>query len=339
MALKHLLIRNPRLIGWEYGMLRAFEEEIIRQTDAAVSETPYYGLPVVLNRIGHGMRWDPARAYLPKKELEIDEVDVLWYVLMGPENHELDLFKSWSAKAKHRIVYLYDTLAPQFSLMQKLFSGNDFNIRITSFSDAVPHLEKLTGQRWHAVEQAVPAGLFTPVPAEKKIIDFSSYGRRFPVFHQALLEFCKSNGLYYDYTMHAVKNPTAPEDELYRQYAWHLTHSKFTVSWPVELTNPVRAGIMHPITCRWFEAAASSTVIIGRKPGNDQFGNLLAEDLVTEINPFDEKAKILQRLDQIYANFHILQSKADEVELQNRGKFTWENRVKRILQLLPVSQP
>ena len=333
MALKHVLLRNPRLKGWEYGMLRALEEEIILQTGALVLEVPDYGMPAVLDRAGHGMRWDTARKLLPKKTLKV-EADVIWYILMGPENYELDLFRDWNQTAKIRIVYLFDTLEPQFNLTQQLFSGDDFNIRITSFNDAVPHLEALTAQKWHVIEQAVPANLFVAVPLKEKVIDFSSYGRKFPVFHDALLEFCRTNGLYYDYTMHDVKHPTAPEDELYRQYAWHLTHSKFTVSWPVELTNPSRAGRLHPITCRWFEAAASSTVIIGRKPGNVTFDEVLAPGLVVEIDPFEERWLILQKLDKIYGNYEELSERLNQVRSKNINRWTWADKVNRMKILL-----
>jgi hypothetical protein len=333
MSLKHILLRNSRLKGWEYGMLRAFEDEIVRQTSAEIVEVPYYGKPAVLNRAGHGMRFEGIRDYLPKQELKL-EGDVIWYVLMGPENYELDLFKGWTKNAKHRIVYIYDTLEPQFPVIKKLFSSDDFNIKVTSFNDAKPLLEQITNKNWHVVEQAVPENLFFPVPAEKKVIDLSSYGRRFPAFHDVLLEFCTAHRLYFDYTMHAVKNPTAIESELYRQYAWHLTHSKFTVSWPVELTNPVRAGQLHPITCRWFEAAASATILVGRKPGNSKFDATLAKDLVFELDPFAERSLILKTLETLYRDYDFLQSKADEIRAKNYSRWTWKEKVERILNIM-----
>ena len=88
MALKHVLLKNARLKGWEYGMLRALEEEIVHQTGATVVEVPDYGLHPLTSRVGHSMRWDPARKLLPKKSFPV-EADVLWYILMGPENYEL----------------------------------------------------------------------------------------------------------------------------------------------------------------------------------------------------------------------------------------------------------
>jgi hypothetical protein len=241
MGLRHVLLKNPRLKGWQYGMLRALEEEIIRQTDAEVIEVPYYGLDPVMKRVGHQMRWDPIRKLLPKKSFVVN-ADVIWYILMGAENYELDLFRDWDKHAKHRIVYLFDTLEPQFVLTKNLFSDDGFNIRITSFEDAVEHLQTITGKGWHAIEQAVPKELFPIVPEKEKLIDFSSYGRRYPAFHTALLDYCHGNHLYYDYTTHDGIHPTAPDEELYNQYAWHLSHSIFTISWPVEMTHPKRAG-------------------------------------------------------------------------------------------------
>jgi hypothetical protein len=333
MALKHVLLKNPRLHGWEYGMLRAFEDEIVAQTGATVVEVPDYGLHAVTKRVGHSMRWDPARKWLPKKDFLV-EADVLWYILMGPENYELDLFKNWNIQAKHRIVYIYDTLDPQFELVKKLFSDTYFNICITSFNDAVPHLEKLTGKKWHAIEQAVPQGFFKHVPEEQKLIAFSSYGRRYPSFHKVLLEFCENNNIYYDYSTHNGLHPTASEEELYKQYAWHLSHSLFTVSWPVELTNPKRAGRLHPVTCRWFEAASAGTIILGKKPANELFDDYLTQDLVVDIDPTAGKHHLWKALDTIYDNRTALLNKARFASEANEERWTWKNRVTRMLQLL-----
>ena len=314
-------------------MLRALEAEILLQTGASVIEVPDYGMHNLTNRVGHGMRWSPARRLLPKKPFPV-EADVIWYILMGPENYELDLFKDWDGTAKYRFVYIFDTLEPQFKLVKELFSGNSFNIRITSFQDAVPYLEQLTDKKWHSIEQAVPASLFTPVAIERKVIDFSSYGRKFPAFHDALLQFCNSNMLCYDYTTHDVKHPTAPEAELYRQYAWHLRHSIFTISWPVELTNPKRAGRLHPITCRWFEAAACSTVIIGRSPGNIMFTKLLHPNLVVNIDPEGTRESMFKFLDNVWKNRNSYQENAYAICEELGEKITWKNRVIRMINLI-----
>ena len=41
------------------------------------------------------------------------------------------------------------------------------------------------------------------------------------------------------------------------------TQRWFTFGWPVEFTHPDRVKTFSPITCRWFEAAASGAVVVG----------------------------------------------------------------------------
>lgn len=334
--MQHVILKNPRLKGWEYGMLRALEAEIISQTSASIVEVPEYGYDFITDRVAHGVRWSSGRTILPKKNFNID-ADVIWYVLMGPENYELDLFKGWHQKAKYRIVYLFDTLEPQFELIKRLFSDNSFNICITSFSDAAPLLENLTGKKWNAVPQAIPEGLFSSTSPEERVIDFCSYGRRIDSFHQTLIEFCRSNGLYYDYTTHDRSKPTAPEEDLYRHYAWHLSHSKFAISWPVELTHPSRAGKLNPVTCRWFEAAAAGTVILGKKPENPEFENIIAPNVVIEMDPFADKATIWEKFEKIYADRNAYLVNAEIIRKENSWKWTWKARVQQMLKLINES--
>jgi hypothetical protein len=330
--LKHVLIRNPFLKGWEYGMLRALENAIIRQTKAEVIELPDYGKEKLLEKTQHGMRLSSIRKLIPKKQLNID-ADVLWYILMGPENMTLDLFKGWK-KIKHRVVYLFDTLPQQYPLIKSLFSSDDFNIKITSFNDAKKDLEKLTSGKWQVIEQAATEGLFHPVSFENKIIHFSSYGRRWPALHEVLLEFCEKNNLYYDFTTHDGRHPAAEPEWLYRQYAWHLNHSLFTFSWPVELTNPTRAGHLHPVTCRWFEAACSGTVIIGRNPDNELFDHYLFPGAVVEIDPAGKKEYIFGILENIWDNRKSLYDRACEQQRIHYSKLIWQNRLQKMLQLI-----
>jgi hypothetical protein len=332
--LKHVVIRNPFLNGWEYGMLKALENAIIEGTNAQVINMPDVGKDKLLEKTQHGMRLSSLRKLIPKKQLDID-ADVLWCILMGPENMTLDLFKGWK-KVKHRIVYLFDTLPPQYPLIRSLFSSDDFNIKIASFNDAKEDLEKLTGRKWQVIEQAATEGLFHPVPFENKIIHFSSYGRRWPVLHEALLEFCLQNNLYYDFTTHDGRHPAAEPEILYRQYAWHLNHSLFTFSWPVELTNPARAGHLHPITCRWFEAACAGAVTIGKKPANEKFDHYLFPEAVLELDPAGKKEDMFSKLEQIWEKRKSLYDRACELQKLHYSKLIWKNRLQRMLKLIDL---
>ena len=333
--MKHLLIRDEQLNGWEYGMLRAFEDAIVQVTGAEVCLIPEYKFAKkLLPHVGHGMNKSFIRDYLPKQPFTV-EGDVLWYILMGPENYRLDLHTGWDKKGTTNVLYLFDTLPSQYPIIKKLFSGKEWDICITAFNDAVDDLEKLTGHKWYCMEQAADASLFTGAAFSEKLIHFTSYGRRFPDFHKALLAFCSANGLYYDYTTHDGRHPTADSIELYKQYAWHLNHSLFTISWPVELTNPARAGHLSPITCRWFEGAASGAIIAGKAPANPAFSNWLHADLVAPLNPLGTEKEMLKQLDSLWDNRVALFEKSRRIQETNKERWSWKNRVNRILDSLP----
>lgn len=335
--MKHVILRNPRLNGWEHGTLRALEDAIRELTGAVLADTPRYTGFNGVNKLGFGTRYEALRALCPKKPLRI-EADVIWYILMGPENYELDLFQGWDTRAKYRIVYLFDTLEAQVPLIKKLFSGDTFTHRFTSFRDAVPMLEKQTGKKWYSVAQAVPGPLFYPVPFEEKIIHFSSYGRRQERFHHILSGFCQSKGLIYDYTTHGRHKPVASEAELYRQYAWHIRHSLFTVSWPVELTHPQRAGSLSPITCRWFEAASAATTILGHQPANPDFESVLAPGYVINLDLNHDDEVIKEQLNDLWENRKSYYDRSLNIALANNGKWIWKSRVKEMLGDLNLSE-
>ena len=330
----HTIIHDSALNGWEYGMLRSFEKAIIEKTQASISPIPKYPyLTNYMHHFGQGMNRAKFRKYLPKNSWQPNG-EIGWYILMGPENYQLDLFKDWDKNLKTKILYVYDTFPSQYPLIKRLCQDKPWDVMITSFNDAVNDLQRITGCQWHCVEQAADEHLFTGAAFDEKTIHFSAYGRRYPALHDVVKEFCGKKGLYYDYTTHDSRHPTADSTELYKQYAWHLNHSLFTFSWPVEFTNPTRAGHLHPITCRWFEAMASGTVIIGRKPGNAVFDEWLADDLVIELDPHAPKNELLINLEKIWERRKELHDIAQKLRTQVVGKISWNERVHRILSLL-----
>jgi hypothetical protein len=330
----HTIIRDAGLNGWEYGMLRSFENAIQEETVAVIEEIPEYPYAKkYIHHFGHGMIRGKYRKYFPKQSW-MPRGDIAWYVLMGPENYRLDLYKDWDRNLKTKVLYLYDTFPSQYSLIKRLCSDGRWDILITSFNDAVDDLQKITGRQWHCIEQAADKYLFTATTFEEKHIHFSSYGRRYPVLHELVKKFCDKRGLYYDYTTHDGKHPIAGPLELYKQYAWHLNHSLFTFSWPVEFTNPQRAGTLNPITCRWFEAAAAGACVIGRKPGNQAFDENLYPGMVTEIDPLASPSEITKQLESIWDSRYELAEKARIIQQPNMLRWTWTNRVNRILELI-----
>jgi hypothetical protein len=331
--LRHVLLTVPGSHGFQFGMLRDFEAEIVRLTGASVVPLPDWPAPPALRqRLAHGTRFANLRPYVPRRGGFAVDADVLWLVLMGPESSWLDLFRAWDDRVGYRIVYVYDTFAEQLPALRRLAAAAKWDLMITSFHGAVPMLRRETGREWVAVPQGVLLDRFAPVPASQRTIGVSSYGRRVEPVHEALDRWSDATGVYYDATVAATLNPRVPPSYLYKQYAFHLRHSWFTVAWPVELTNPSRAGDFSPVTCRWFEAAAAGTTMIGKPPVDPVFTELFGENAVLPLDPAARApGETREAMAALWAKREEHLAAAMARRAARVGTWTWEARVREIL--------
>ncbi|APR76658.1 Hypothetical protein A7982_02005 [Minicystis rosea] len=332
-GLRHVVASVQGSHGFQYGMLRDFEDEIVRLTGATVVPIPDWPAPqAVRGRLAHGTRFAPLRRFVPKRGGFAVDADVLWLVLMGPEASWLDLFRAWDARVGYRIVYVYDTFGEQLDSLRRLASAARWDLMITSFHGAVPMLRRETGRDWVAVPQGVKKERFLPVSGDKREIGLSSYGRRVEPVHAAIDRWSDETGVYYDATVAATLNTRVPSQYLYKQYAWHLRHSHFTVAWPVELTHPSRAGAFSPITCRWFEAAAAATTMIGKPPVDPVFTELFGENAVLPLDssprsPAETREAIAALWEKREEHLRVAEARRAE----RIHTWTWEARVREIL--------
>jgi hypothetical protein len=333
--MRHVLCTVPESHGFQYGMLRDFEDEIVRLTGASVVPIPEFRAPeAVKGRLAHGTRYAPLRRFVPKRLGFQVDADVLWLVLMGPESSWLDLYRAWDKLVGYRILYVYDTFAEQLPALRRLLGAAKWDLLITSFHCAVPMLERETGRKWHAVAQGVKLDRFAPVPEAERVIAWSSYGRRLDVVNDGVERFCDGAGLHFDATVAATLQRAIPPAYLYKQYAWHLRHSWFTLAWPVELTSPKRAGSLSPITCRWFEAAASNTTLVGDAPKDPAFVDLFGPDLVVPLDPKARRPEeIREATAAIWDRREELLRKAEARRAERAASWTWEARVREMLAL------
>ncbi|WP_019499461.1 glycosyltransferase [Pseudanabaena sp. PCC 6802] len=332
--MKHIVLTDPTLKGFEYGVLQDFKEEIIRVTSGHPVVMPRRKFPKLIEaRLGHGTRYGGLRKLIPKIECDL-KADVLWVVLMGAENFSLDLFKNWDRHIGIKILYIFDTFESQLPSIRRVLQSSKWDLAIASFHGALPFLEEQTQQKWHAIPQGVKLDRFQPVSKDEKLIDFSAYGRRLEKVHNSIKEYCWQTGKYYDYTTTSTVQPHLDPLESYRHYAWHLSHSFFTFSWPVELTNPKRVLTYSPITCRWFEAAASGTVILGQAPQDPEFEKLFGSDLVIPIDYTSCQEKLRSVWEELWENRDSYFQSALNAREKLLEKWSWESRIREILELV-----
>ena len=333
--LRHALLSDTTSHGFQYGVLRDFEDEIVRLTGAERLSMPQWRGPAPLRaRLAHGTRYAPLRRFVPKQPgFEVD-ADVLWVILMGPESSSLDLLRAWDGKVGTRILYLLDTFEEQLPSLRALLAAGRWDHLVTSFHAAIPMLERETGRRWNAVPQGVKLDRFAPVPAAERVIPVSSYGRRIDAVHRVIDAWSSERDLYYETSIAATIQRAIDPRYLYRQYAWHLRHSYFNVCWPVEITHPSRAGSLSPITCRWFESAAAATTMIGAPPRDPMFTQLFGEDAVIPLDPEARRpGEIREALDGLYRDREAHLARAVARRAERSGAWTWEARAHEMLTL------
>jgi hypothetical protein len=335
--LRHVVLVNPLLSGIEYGMLRDFEDEIVRVTGAEQLSSPRRSLPRVLDRrLEHGTRYSGFRQWVPKEAHEI-VADVLWVPLMGPESFTLDLYKGWDKNIGIKILYLFDTYDAQLPSIRRVLRATDWDFVSTAFHGAKPWLEEETQREWHLVRHAVKLSRFRLASDQARVIDFCAYGRRHEKVHQAVKEYCALDGKYYDYTTSASVQPHLDARDHYKQYAWHLAHSIFNFCWPVEVTHPGRLKTHSPITCRWFEAAASANVIVGRAPTDPGFNEIFGADAVIEIDHVN--GNLASLCEALWVNRESYLQGALKRRASLSAKWSWESRIDEILGSLGIPKP
>jgi hypothetical protein len=312
-------------------MLRDLEDEIERITGAEPVIAPSRSLPgFIEGRLAHGTRYSGARKWVPREDYEL-KADVLWVVLMGPENFTLDLYKGWDRNVGLKILYFFDTYDAQLPSIRRVLNSARWDFVSTAFFGAKHFLEAETNHEWNVVRHAVNLNRFRPAQKETRVIDFCAYGRRVEPIHKAMQEYCSQNGKYYDYTTTASVQPDLDARDHYAQYAWHLGHSIFNFCWPVEATNPGWARSHSPITCRWFEAAASGNVILGRAPLEPGFEDIFGTDAVIDV----DVDQVNGNLPGLCENLWLQREQYLEQALARRMKlspqWSWETRINQIM--------
>ena len=331
--MEHLLIIDKSLKGREYGTLTSFQEAIRKYTNAKVLVLPKK--TKCEERYFQTSRLSFLRSYKNKTNINIPEnhFDVVWYICMGPENYRFDLLYGLE-KIKNRIVYFFDTLPHQFSLIKRLNISQVFNIQITSFDDALYPLEKLTNSKWHYIQQSSSKVYFNEKKLSEKDIGFASFGRGNKRLNDIIQKYCDLNNIIFERT-HEIGGEIITNNKLlYESYCRVLSNSIFSICFPVEVTNPNRAGDLSPITCRWYESFLAQNIVIGKEPVNQNFKKIFPSNFVHEINFQDSEEKIIYQLDLFWSNKEKLFDElygGSEIE---RNKFDWNSRIAEILIIL-----
>ena len=331
--MEHIIIKDPTLKGREYGTLSSFQEAIQKITAADEILLPELGFwEKYFLQVS---KWRFLRKFIRKRKIvhNTEKIDVLWYILMGPENYRLDLFKGYE-NVPVKIIYFFDTLPHQFYLIKKLKIHSLFNYQITSFNDAVVYLNKITNSNWYFVQQASSIEYMYDKDLISKEIAFSSFGRSDSKLNNVIQKFCDKNNLIFYRTHELGGKILTNNKELYKSYCWALSNSVFNVSLSVETTNKERAAFLSPITCRWYESILAKNIVIGKKPKNPFFNHLFPDNFVQEININASDDILEDQISILWKNRQILFKNIYNSKNINFIDYDWCSRVVEILNIV-----
>jgi hypothetical protein len=149
-----------------------------------------------------------------------------------------------------------------------------FDVVLLYYSQSVKALSELIGRKCVFLPPGVDAIRFCPYPElPKRVIDVYSIGRRSDITHKRLLQMSNNDGLLYLYD--TVAGDQAINLMEHRRLIRSLTkRSRFFMVNPGLIDRPDIRGSQIEVGNRYFEGAASGTVMVGERPSNEAFERL-----------------------------------------------------------------
>jgi len=215
-----------------------------------------------------------------------------------------------------------------------------FDVVMLYYAQTAQPLSKRIRSKCLFLPPGVDTLLFTPYPKPpRRVIDVYSIGRRSELTHSTLLRIAAQHGLFY------VHDSTAGSEAIdsiqHRALIANMAkRSRYFIVNPGLIDKPEIRGNQSEIGNRYFEGAASGTIMIGECPQNDEFANLFSwPDAVIDL-PYDsiEIGAIINELDrQPERQDRIRRANVSETLLRHDWAYRWE-AVLQSVGLAPMPQ-
>ena len=148
---------------------------------------------------------------------------------------------------------------------------HDFDHVIVNVCGVVKYLNDFLGKRCNYLPVGIDAVSFCPYPQSvMRVVDLYNMGRRSAKTHNALLEMARSGRLFY---MYDSISGSIVKDYIEHRFllASILKRSKYFIVNPGKIDSPFETAGESEIGARYFEGAASGSILIGEEPNNEEF--------------------------------------------------------------------
>ena len=202
----------------------------------------------------------------------------------------LNAVKGWKERCGISVCWIDEMWAdwvPRYKNWIHLIGRFD-HVAVT-FKGSVGALERALGRPVHWVPHAVDALRFTPWPGPPdRVIDVYSIGRRWDEVHRALRDMAaKDKTFLYVHDTTRLSDSNAPDHREHRDLIASLAkRSRFFLAAPAKMDTLRESGDQSELGSRYYEGTAAGSVLLGRAPVGDSFGELFGwQDAVVEIAP------------------------------------------------------
>lgn len=206
---------------------------------------------------------------------------------------------------------------------------NEFDHVFVGYRGSVETVSKALGRPCHWMPGGVDAFRFSPYPqTPRRVVDVYSMGRRWEGVHDVLRELAAQQEIFYIHDTFAGSDMEPPDHRQHRSLLANVAkRSRYFIVAPGKMDTPGETAGQVEVGYRYFEGAASGSVMIGQAPKCDAFPELFAgRDAVIEINPDGSDVRdILAALDRQPERLDaISQYNATEALLRHDWMYRWQ---------------
>jgi glycosyltransferase involved in cell wall biosynthesis len=222
----------------------------------------------------------------------------------------------WFFRKGTKAIYIFDAWPSYYNYIGRFI--NDFNIEfvfISSKQSATALNQAIGNENVFWVPEGVNPGEYKFRSFTEKDIDILSFGRKYELFHEKVVESLAKQNINYRYST---------DDKMvfsdHKSFIEGLARAKISVCFPTNITHPERAGDIETMTNRYLQSMASKCLVLGKAP--EEMVQLFGYNPVVEVDMEKPAEQIIEILKN-FEKYHELIEKNYKTVVENH---TWEKR-------------
>ncbi len=264
------------------------------------------------------------------------DFDVFLAICGGPNDLlRVQAIGDWRSRCKKAICLIDEVWAKRVGNYRRyLRMLSQFDLVVLYYSQSVGPVDEVIGEKKCIfLPPGVDTVRFCPYPdPPKRVVDVYSVGRRSAVTHETFLRMAAKGGTFYVHDSTSADQVLNPIE--HRILLANISkRSRYFIVNPGLIDRPDVRGNQIEIGNRYFEAAASGTILLGERPRNGEFERLFDwPDALVEM-PYNSPnaEKIIEELDaEPDLQARIRRQNAQQALLRHDWAYRWEDILRQV---------